>query len=457
MATREIHSFSCTYTPKLHLNVKPFLLFFSLLVLSSISFAATIVKSIPGYPGSLPFRLETGYIGTGEEEEIQLFYYYIKSERDPKTDPLLIWLNGGPGASAVSGLVFEIGPLRFNFPACRQSGVPTFELNPYAWTKVASVVFVDSPVGTGFSYSTTSEGYYSDDITASRHIHEFLRKWLLVEHVEFQENPLYIIGDSYSGITVPLVVQEILNGNKAGIRPLMNLKGYSLGNPLTEELLSSRYEFARRVSLLSDELYEATRQSCHGDYENVDARNTRCLKNLQAISNDLDPLCSYHILEPSLYAPIPPKWSREGDYRWVDIWANDLKVREALHIREGTKPHWVRYNTTLAYTTNVKSSFDYHQNFTKESLHALVYSGDQDLAMPYVGSFAWITRLNLPIIDRWRPWFTKGQVAGYTTKYSNARYHLTFATVKGAGHTAAEYKPQECFNMFTKWLRMQSL
>jgi len=49
------------------------------------------------------------YIGVGEDEQIQLFYYYIESEADPKTDPLVLWLTGGPGASGLSDLVLEIG------------------------------------------------------------------------------------------------------------------------------------------------------------------------------------------------------------------------------------------------------------------------------------------------------------------------------------------------------------
>jgi len=39
-------------------------------------------------------------------------------------------------------------------------------------------------------------------------------------------------------------------------------------------------------------------------------------------------------------------------------------------------------------------------------------SGDQDMATAYVGSLAWITRLNLPVVDSWKPWFTKDQIAG---------------------------------------------
>ncbi|XP_074279099.1 serine carboxypeptidase-like 18 isoform X1 [Silene latifolia] len=171
-----------------------------------------VVNYLPGYQGHLPFTLQTGYVGVGESEEVQLFYYFVESERDVATDPLMLWLTGGPGCSAFSGLVFEIGPFTFDYPRSHSgSGIPVLQLNPYSWTKVASIIFLDSPVGTGFSYATTHDGYYSNDTLQSSHIYQFLTKWL-TNHPNFRTSPLYISGDSYAGQIVPIVVQEILTG-----------------------------------------------------------------------------------------------------------------------------------------------------------------------------------------------------------------------------------------------------
>ncbi|KAK1425310.1 hypothetical protein QVD17_20661 [Tagetes erecta] len=76
---------------------------------SQPSTSQSIVTSLPGYPGPLPFKLETGYVGIGEKEEAQLFYYFVESERNPDEDPLIFYLTGGPGCSAVITFFYQIG------------------------------------------------------------------------------------------------------------------------------------------------------------------------------------------------------------------------------------------------------------------------------------------------------------------------------------------------------------
>ncbi|KAL3369120.1 hypothetical protein AABB24_009765 [Solanum stoloniferum] len=118
------------------------------------------------------------------------------------------------------------------------------------------MIFVDLPVGTGFSYATTQKANYSDDLQSANHAYEFLRKWL-IEHQEYLNNPFYVAGDSYSGITVPIVTQVISNGIDRGIKPWINLKGYILGNPLTFAGQDYyRIPFAHGMGLIPDELYK---------------------------------------------------------------------------------------------------------------------------------------------------------------------------------------------------------
>ncbi|KAG6504717.1 hypothetical protein ZIOFF_037063 [Zingiber officinale] len=84
--------------------------------------------------------------------------------------------------------------------------------HPYSWTKVANIIFVDSPLGSGFSYSRKYEGYDANDTIWSEQASKFLLQWL-VEHPQFISNPLYIAGDSYAGKIIPMVAKRILDGN----------------------------------------------------------------------------------------------------------------------------------------------------------------------------------------------------------------------------------------------------
>ncbi|KAI6682582.1 hypothetical protein NL676_036463 [Syzygium grande] len=454
---------------------------FLLLLLASSRVASSqkVVTTLPGYDDDLPFYLETGYIGVGELEESQLFYYFVESQRSPALDPVMLWLTGGPGCSVLSAFFYESGPVEFTYVGYNGS-LPSLHLNPYTWTQGLNIIYVDAPIGTGFSYSTTAENYYIDDYRSSEEIYQFLRKWL-IKHPQFLKNVLYIGGDSYSGVPLPMVVKKIYDGNGDGVVPYMNLKGYVLGNPKTDDYVddNSRVTFAHRLTLISSELYEEATEACNGDFVNVNTSNTDCVTDIGAIDVMLEEINLMHVLEPicqvAYSRPVksirgervvfeenyenflatgakPAHWCRDYNYVLSAIWANDKSVRAALGVREGTKGVWNRCNSSLAYTKTVTSTVGYHRNLSTTNLRALIYSGDHDLSVTHIGTQNWIYSLGLTLYDIWRPWFVDGQIAGYTQEFINDDFTLDYATIKGAGHVAPEYKPKECYEMMDRWL-----
>ncbi|AEC07373.1 serine carboxypeptidase-like 12 [Arabidopsis thaliana] len=426
----------------------PKLLLLLLFIINHHVDSGSIVKFLPGFEGPLPFELETGYIGIGEEEDVQLFYYFIKSERNPKEDPLLLWLSGGPGCSSITGLLFENGPLALKSKVYNGS-VPSLVSTTYSWTKTANIIFLDQPIGAGFSYSRIPLIDTPSDTGEVKNIHEFLQKWLS-KHPQFSSNPFYASGDSYSGMIVPALVQEISKGNYICCKPPINLQGYILGNPITYFEVDQNYRipFSHGMALISDELYESIRRDCKGNYFNVDPRNTKCLKLVEEYHKCTDELNEFNILSPDCDTTSPDCFLYP--YYLLGYWINDESVRDALHVNKSSIGKWERctYQNRIPYNKDINNSIPYHMNNSISGYRSLIYSGDHDLVVPFLATQAWIKSLNYSIIHEWRPWMIKDQIAGYTRTYSNK---MTFATVKGSGHTA-EYKPNETFIMFQRWI-----
>ncbi|BAF28223.1 Os11g0460800 [Oryza sativa Japonica Group] len=436
--------------------------------------ACVAVSSLPGFDGPLPFSLETGYVEVNESTGVQLFYYFVRSEKNPDLDPLLLWLTGGPGCSSISGLAHEIGPFQFAAKRYYSGGLPIIIYRPETWTKVSNIIFVDSPVGAGFSYAATEEGSKSSDTNAVKQLLIFLRKWLH-DHPRFSLNPLYIGGDSYSGMIVPTLTLAIDESNGSEEKPFFNLKGYIAGNPVTDYKIDEdgRIPFLHGMGLISDELYEHAKETCGEKYSAPS--NAQCAHSVQAINDDIN---RGHILEPlceELQSPIHNTAARDvmsrlmlesrpaaadddiiifecrkASHVLLKIWANDETVRESLGVQKGTVGEWKRCNRDIDYNSDVRSTVEYHLTLMRKGYRAIIYSGDHDSRVPSISTQAWIRLLNLSIADDWRPWYVDGQVAGFTRSF--ASNNLTYATVKGAGHTAAEYKPKECQEMFARWI-----
>ena len=178
------------------------------------------VTALPGWPGPLPSRHYSGYVDVSAEPGTTpgrfLHYWLVEAEdADPATAPLVLWLNGGPGCSSMEGLMSEVGPLFLD-----KADPTTLRRNPHTWARTANVLFLESPIGVGFSYTeegTFGSGVHVNDTATAVDAEVFLRRFLTAPALfpELRPNPLHIAGESYAGIYIPTLADEIVRGNDA--------------------------------------------------------------------------------------------------------------------------------------------------------------------------------------------------------------------------------------------------
>ncbi|MQL69584.1 hypothetical protein Taro_001882 [Colocasia esculenta] len=460
-----------------------------------------LVTQLPGFNGTFPSKHYAGYVTIDESHAKNLYYYFVVSEGNPTKDPLVLWLNGGPGCSSFDGFIYEHGP--FNFEAGNGPGsLPRLHLNPYSWSKVSNIIYLDSPAGVGLSYSADKADYATGDLKTASDSHTFLLKWF-EQYPEFLENPFYIAGESYAGVYVPTLAFEVAKGIQSGVKPNLNFKGYIVGNGVTDAVFDgdALVPFAHGMGLISDNLFEEVNSSCQGSYWSP--VNDGCKNSLDKVDKELDSLNIYDILEPCYHAPeikqvvssdrrLPksfkslgqtqrpfpvrkrmfgrswplrapvrdgrvPTWPElgQGEVPCTDdevayVWLNNELVRSAIHAKlENVVGVWDLCTDSIEYYHDAGSMIKYHKNLTLQGYRALVFSGDHDMCVPFTGSQAWTRSMGYKVIDEWRPWFFDEQVSGYTQRYDHG---LTFLTIKGAGHTVPEYKPREALAFYSRWL-----
>jgi hypothetical protein len=106
----------------------------------SVAFAADPVAdrvlSLPGWGDPFPSARYSGYL-SGSSPSRRLAYFFVTSETStPEDDPVILWLNGGPGCSSYIGLNLEQGPLTMNADG-------SLSVNPGRWNTRANVLFIE--------------------------------------------------------------------------------------------------------------------------------------------------------------------------------------------------------------------------------------------------------------------------------------------------------------------------
>lgn len=198
--------------------------YFILLILISLVFSESRISSITNIPSLNGQAIPSfnGYLQVRPEDG-HLFFWYFPSAGNPSTDPLVIWLQGGPGCSSMMGLFFENGPFRLiNSTFVNQ--------NPYSWNRKANLLYIDQPLGVGFSY-TKGKIASSSQEAAIDLFNGMIEFYKLVPSL--RNNNVFLAGESYAGKWIPYFSNYLFSRPDYPIY----LKGVMMGNLLIHPLI----------------------------------------------------------------------------------------------------------------------------------------------------------------------------------------------------------------------------
>jgi len=452
------------------------LIFLASFVLVKCDIPSDEIKKLPGWDYDLPSKHYSGLIDVGNETGVpgKLHYWFIQSESNAASDPVVLWFNGGPGSSSLIGCLTENGQMALNDDSLTnktQEGVPRLYYNPYSWSRYANVVYLESPKGVGFSFCDNPHNCHNTDESTAIDAHEFLVNFFK-GFSEFANNDFYITGESYAGVYIPMLIDQI---DKHNI--ITNFKGAAIGNGcwgsdcfygVSEQQIDSHIFSGH--SLISQTLEAEINQKCEPNHWSSSA----CRSSLNKMDQQAGRFNIYNIYDVCAddqklsisqvrasvkknvslfkagdsYHP-HPQLKQLDDYKcggstaMDEFLSNDLVI-EALHVKQDGNMH---YSTTCGDLRPL-----YKKLFQKHRI--LIYSGDADACVPHWGSEKWTREMGFSVKRDWHPWTSdsmekKGKVvAGYAIEYD----HLTYVTIKGAGHMVPQFKPAFAQTMFKKFL-----
>lgn len=157
---------------------------------------------------------------------------FFESRKAPADAPLVLWLNGGPGCSSSTGLLFELGPC-----SIANNGHNT-TYNPHSWNSDANIIFLDQPVNVGFSYADDGTTVSTSPV-AGKDVYAFLELFLN-RYPKYANAPFHIAAESYGGTYAPNFASVIFKANhELSLAPNpkikhINLSSIILANGLTD-------------------------------------------------------------------------------------------------------------------------------------------------------------------------------------------------------------------------------
>ena len=426
------------------------------------------IQSLPGLKEKPSFKQYSGYLSGGED--VYLHYWFVESQSNSAKDPVLLWLNGGPGCSSIDGLLTENGPFRI------ESDGKTVTLDKNSWNTLANVIFLESPIDVGYSYYNKNETFYNDDDRTARMNHlaleDFFKKF-----PQFSKNPFYITGESYAGIYIPMLAVEMFKKNSS-----INLKGVAIGNgALDDELLSdSSYDLALGHGLVDATAAKAlTDACCHCNgkkglecefHESATCKPSKdvwgafdniYMVNVYNVLNDCDNDDLYQRSHRMLQARFNTKFKPPSSYSSKlncpkarhSEWMNRADVRKALHIPDHL-PKWAICSSASYLNQKKTMKQEIKDLVEKYKLgQIIIYNGDLDLMCDFLGCQRFVDSFGYKLKDKYKPWYVGGRVGGFVKRYEG----ITFTTVRGAGHFVPTDQPEAALEVIKELIGIKKL
>ncbi|XP_025207342.1 venom serine carboxypeptidase-like [Melanaphis sacchari] len=190
-----------------------------------------------------------GYLTVNETHGSNLFFWFFPAANRTGDAPVVLWLQGGPGAPSLYSVFNEHGPFTVD-------AAGSLWPRRHAWTTTHSMLYVDNPVGTGYSFTRNDAGYSTDQTAVAANLYAALVQFFEL-YPEHRDNEFYVAGESYAGKYVPAVSYAI-HRNNPGAQVKINLKGLAIGNGLIDPVNQMVYsDFLFQYGLIdgTDKLY----------------------------------------------------------------------------------------------------------------------------------------------------------------------------------------------------------
>jgi vitellogenic carboxypeptidase-like protein len=384
----------------------------------------------------------SGYLTVNKTHQSNLFFWFFPAQNGNTSAPLLLWLQGGPGSSSLFGLFAEQGPIMVD---------KDVKLHPrdITWNSKYHLLFIDQPVGTGYSFTKSEDGYVRNEDEVARDLYFMLTQFFQIFH-EYVPSPFYVTGESYGGKYVPAIVYKIHVENPAA-KVKINLKGMAIGDGLIDPYNEWDYGPVMYQFGLIDE-----RQLEYVNLQTALARNAIRLEQY-ALAYDLfgNLFDEFYTNATGLNDVYNYLLTQLPDaFGYYVPWVTASEHRQQIHVGNLTYNDGDRVRTGLA--NDVMQTIVGKVAVIANNYKVLIYNGLLDviiassLTMDWVDKLEWNYEHQLRSAERtiWKVKSDDKEVAGYI-KHTDSFY---VAWVRNAGHMVPAEQPRAAFDLIDRFI-----